>query len=754
MVDGRGAITSYVYNDPRGLLTNINYSVPNGSTIPTGSNVSFAYDGLGNRTLMTDGLGTVSYDYNQLSQMTAEERHFTDTLADHPIANNGNYRIEYAYTLSGQLKSLTDPFGQKNTYKYDKNGHLSQVLSNGYGDLSSNQPVVSNMQYRAFGSLKQADYGNGTHSLMQYNDRLEPAAYRLTNGTQILFGKDYFYTTGTNNDNDGLIKHSVHYDDSLTTTERSKKDRTNTYDAFGRITKADSGETGITPVQFGSEMTHGPFQQKFWYNEFNKLTEIDDRDFETNVIGCVGCPRGTNYHEAFVNNRTTSSSYGAGGIGGGISTYVYDQDGRLITRGSETYQYNAAGQRISADMTGTDPDPAYTYDGDGKQVKFSENGTVKNYYIFSSLLKVSVSDLTGTGALDKGYMLSPTGSRLASMKNNETIFIHNDPSGSNEYTVKMDKTTDTKFMLDPIGRYPSNGGYTGGGPCGNNCIAPYNPPGGFDGLNALAEMQNAEWLQSNEFWVLQSANESNARNRERAPLNIFILPSNLHNSNQSALPEDDFADLPFGQQLYIAVDQCAQSMFGVSLIGGKWAVEGKKTAELKFKPLPGHNVMVYSNNFWGNFVGHPVEKAFSAFVERPPDNTNGLTGSATNGIYSNIGTQPGIYFAESNNGSAKNNWSNHAYMKREINQPTSRMRLGAYNVLANPYIAVQIHETGNILAGVTGKYIKAHNWTDPAGNTHVFGDPDDPGGEGDDDTGQAFEQCVYEYIRFNAGLDK
>jgi len=34
MMDARGAITNYVYNDARGLLTNVNYTVPSGSNIP------------------------------------------------------------------------------------------------------------------------------------------------------------------------------------------------------------------------------------------------------------------------------------------------------------------------------------------------------------------------------------------------------------------------------------------------------------------------------------------------------------------------------------------------------------------------------------------------------------------------------------------------------------------------------------------------------------------------------------------------
>jgi YD repeat-containing protein len=78
--DGRGVITNLTYNS-RGLLTNKGWDV--GSTgVADPTDVTFGYDNIGNRTQMTDGLGTVAYSYNSLSQMTDETRDFTDTLAD------------------------------------------------------------------------------------------------------------------------------------------------------------------------------------------------------------------------------------------------------------------------------------------------------------------------------------------------------------------------------------------------------------------------------------------------------------------------------------------------------------------------------------------------------------------------------------------------------------------------------------------------------------------------------------------------
>src|SRR5438132_12524850 len=91
----------------------INCNAPYG-VAPT-ANVSFGYDAAGNRTLMTDGLGSVGYGYNQLSQLTSETR----TL---PV---GSFGLTYGYNLAGELTSVTNPWGAQVGYGYDNTGRLT-----------------------------------------------------------------------------------------------------------------------------------------------------------------------------------------------------------------------------------------------------------------------------------------------------------------------------------------------------------------------------------------------------------------------------------------------------------------------------------------------------------------------------------------------------------------------------------------------------------------------------------------------------
>ncbi len=60
VTDARGATQTFTYNS-RHLVTGINY-VAAGTAVAT-PNVSYAYDAAGNRTSMTDGLGSVTYGY-------------------------------------------------------------------------------------------------------------------------------------------------------------------------------------------------------------------------------------------------------------------------------------------------------------------------------------------------------------------------------------------------------------------------------------------------------------------------------------------------------------------------------------------------------------------------------------------------------------------------------------------------------------------------------------------------------------------
>jgi YD repeat-containing protein len=100
VTDARGASATYTYNNNRGLVNGIAYSTPSGVT--STANVSFGYDAAGDRTSMTDGLGSVSYNYDQLSRLTSETRYFS-ALSSSPTG--GNYGISYQYNLANEVTS-------------------------------------------------------------------------------------------------------------------------------------------------------------------------------------------------------------------------------------------------------------------------------------------------------------------------------------------------------------------------------------------------------------------------------------------------------------------------------------------------------------------------------------------------------------------------------------------------------------------------------------------------------------------------
>ena len=157
ITDARGATTTFGYNN-RHLVTNITYGVPAG--VAATPNVTFGYDAARNRTSMTDGLGSVSYNYNTLSQLNSETRTFNGL--------SGSYTLTYGYNLAGELSSITNPWNAQVAYDYDKVGRPTNVTGSGYAGVSS---YVSSIAYRAFG-LKQMSYSNGRTLSLQYDNRL------------------------------------------------------------------------------------------------------------------------------------------------------------------------------------------------------------------------------------------------------------------------------------------------------------------------------------------------------------------------------------------------------------------------------------------------------------------------------------------------------------------------------------------------------------------------------------------------------
>ena len=410
VTDGRGASATYVYNNYRHLVNEIHYSAPSGIT-PT-SNVTYGYDAVGNRTSMTDGLGSQSYNYDSLSRLSSETRTFSDL---------GSYTLIYGYNLSGELASITDPFGAQVNYNHDNAGRVASVTGSGFLGISS---YASNIQYRAWDAQKSVAYGDGISATATYNARLQPSSYLMTG-----LREQYQYYA------DGRLQQMTDLDDrnqdpGYPDTARHFS-RVQSYDHVGRITNA-SGVPGL------------PYSQSFAYDAFDNTTSRSGNYYYQGYTSDGG---------PFQNNRRQDFGYDADG--NVTHTPIYAYAGGPIAAYRD-WTYDAAGQMTQVKETVNSPSSVSTYisayDGDGQQALeyYQENPTYTTYYsVRSSVLSgqvVTTLDYAG----NKSKSTFRIDGQLIAVQNSGAYpalrWTHIDPLGLSE-------AGDTKPVYDPLGNY-------------------------------------------------------------------------------------------------------------------------------------------------------------------------------------------------------------------------------------------------------------------------------------------------------------
>ena len=351
--DPRGVVTSYGftnaagYTNKRHLVNSITYTnAP--SEVPVPTQIRFEYDAVGNRTRMSDESGSVDYVYNTLSQLTSETRQFAGL--------NGSYPLTYGYTLSGQLKSITYHTTEITNYGYDSAGRLLGVSGSGPGAVPS---YVSNLRYRAWGAPRDLDYGNTTHSHYDYNARLLPTGFAVSNvkpaaldtypsgnipaGTQsatMTWTYDYYA--------DGRPHHV--YDSAL-----GRFTRAYDYDHVGRLKEAYSGleAQGLPADTYRQQV---PYRQTMSYDVWGNTTSLAGRLYS----------RFQNDSGNYANDRRQGFTYDAAGnvtqdrrahtfdAAGRHTQAVANASGDMVGDGSAQYPYQP-----SLDIT-------QAYDGDGR----------------------------------------------------------------------------------------------------------------------------------------------------------------------------------------------------------------------------------------------------------------------------------------------------------------------------------------------------------------------------------------------------
>lgn len=287
VTDARGVTQTFIYND-RELPTRVSYS---GFWAPL-TPVDIAYDAAGNRTSMTDGTGSTTYQYNQLSQLISETRQFTGL--------SSNYMISYQYNLAGALKAITDPAGSRVDYSFNNSGNLTSVTGSGAHSVPT---YASNFLYRAWGGIKDFDFGNGAHQHLTFNSRLQNTSMALSNGSiSASWTFDYY--------GDGKIQ-------KVTDSQNPIFDRAFDYDQVGRLQQLRTGAEAR-----GGTTADGPFKQTYNYDVWENTTSRTYRNWSesTQTEGA-----------SFTNNRR--------------QFWSYDEEGNLGSDSSAIYGYDAAGRQ-------------------------------------------------------------------------------------------------------------------------------------------------------------------------------------------------------------------------------------------------------------------------------------------------------------------------------------------------------------------------------------------------------------------------
>jgi len=179
--DAEGFITLYNYDDANRLV-GIIYPPPD-------SAVSFSYDAAGNRLAMSDGVGTTTWEYDELNRVTAVTDPFGETVSyDYDAVGNraslgypDGKVVDYTYDAADRMTEVLDWDGQTTSYAYDVvNRLLTTSLPNG---------VASSYSYDDAGQVLNITHATATDTLSSFSYVYDP----IGNRTQAV---EYYKTPG------------------------------------------------------------------------------------------------------------------------------------------------------------------------------------------------------------------------------------------------------------------------------------------------------------------------------------------------------------------------------------------------------------------------------------------------------------------------------------------------------------------------------------------------------------------------------
>ncbi|WP_459762185.1 RHS repeat-associated core domain-containing protein [Alkaliphilus crotonatoxidans] len=347
--DGKNNSTRYSYNSLNQLAS---------ITDPSNQTITYRYDKEGRMVKETNRNNkTIYYEYNQDHNLISvevagnneDQWYYYNTDGTLLAAANDTGIDVFEYTPEGYLKKKTRNGKSLLEYTYNKNGSVTEIVSQGQSTQYS---------YDSLGRLESVKEGSQLLATYSYNVDNTLSAIQYGTGVRVDYGydRDQNITSILQKNPHGEIINNLSY----------------TYDVRGnQVSKNENGET-----------TH------YTYDKVNRLKEVE---YPRGIVETFTYDNAGNRIRKQIGEEITTYDYDTRNRltrstkNGTITTYNYDNNGNLLketTAGQvTTYTYDSYNKVIKAAL----PDGSYQlnqYDAMGLRVGLTENG-ISHQFIYS-----------------------------------------------------------------------------------------------------------------------------------------------------------------------------------------------------------------------------------------------------------------------------------------------------------------------------------------------------------------------------------
>jgi RHS repeat-associated protein len=343
---------------------------------PNGHTTMWTYDGAGNLTSRTDGLGRLTtLTYNGLREVTSVTE--PKQVNGQPVTTTMTY--DSAGNLLTRSAPMLDASGATTatattTYRYDDPAHPGDVTS-----VTDPNGHTTQLAYDAFGDLASVTDAAGDMTTYAYDTGRGWRTSKVSPKGNVSGANPADYTTTYTHDAYGRL--TVTKDPMWTSTAPSQHQTVRHYDADGNLDSVTDGDGHTTLYAHDAA------------GELTSATRPDGTVLRTDYW-----PDGTVYHQYDGASQATTYAYDPLGKLASITdplsrvTQVhYDGVGNLRTRTdpagrTTTYTYDAADQLVAVDYSdaGTPDVTSIGYDADGQRTTMTD-GTGTSTWTWDTL---------------------------------------------------------------------------------------------------------------------------------------------------------------------------------------------------------------------------------------------------------------------------------------------------------------------------------------------------------------------------------